>query len=100
MLSCSNIAFDPAFSGGLVRAGGRSTCTTSATLNASTCLGKYFHSTGISAQYNCNPGSVYGSVITIYTVWTACNTVTSYRSNFYGVTGNAFSLYWNGAISC
>lgn len=101
-LSCSNIAFDPQFlpASDQVRAGGRSSCNMNASLSAETCLGKYFHSTGTSAQYICNPGSVYGSVITIYTVYGTCNAVTSYRSNFYGHTGNAFSAYWNGALHC
>jgi hypothetical protein len=98
-LTCSNTAYDPQFVSGTVRAGGRSACNMSATLSAQTCIGRYFHSTGNTDQQACNPGTVFGSAITIYTAYVTCSSLISYRTNFYGVTGNAFSFYFNGATN-
>jgi hypothetical protein len=95
-LTCSNTAFDPAFSGGNVRASGRSSCNTSASLSVTTCVGRYFQSTGNTDQVVCKNGGVFGPVITVTTDWHNCSPVVSYRSNFYGQTGNAFSFYFNG----
>lgn len=96
VLTCSNTAFDPQFLGASVRAGGRSSCNQSASLSATTCIGRYFQSTGNSDQTTCNAGGTYGSVITVYTGFIGCYDVISYRSNFYGHTGNSFSFYFNG----
>lgn len=95
-VTCTNTAFDPQFFGAQVRAGGRSSCSGNASLSATTCIGRYFQGTGNSDQTACNSGGVWGSVITVYTGYIGCYDVISYRSNFYGHTGNSFSSYFNG----